>query len=94
VHYRCINNPRKLCPICPSTKEDTNVDKDANVDEDVNMDEDEDEDEDEDGDEEVETQPENQDPLTVRIKSRLIHLWINPLAKNPINELREMTLLY
>src|ERR1044072_3887803 len=53
VHYACIDNPCKLCPICPSTEEiDADVDDgDVNVDEDVNMDEDED------GDEKVETQP-------------------------------------
>ena len=43
MHYYCIDNPRKLYPICPSTKEiDANVDDNVNVDEDVNMDEDED----------------------------------------------------
>jgi hypothetical protein len=44
VHYACIDNPHKLCPICPSTEEiDVDVDDDVvNVDEDVNMDEDED----------------------------------------------------
>src|SRR2546421_12578067 len=42
VHYACIDNPRKLYPICPSTEEiDADVDDDdVNVDEDVNMDED------------------------------------------------------
>ena len=42
MHYACIDNPRKLCPICPLTEEiDADVDdSDVNVDEDVNMDED------------------------------------------------------
>ena len=57
MHYHCIDNSRKLCPICPPTEEDTDVGKNASVDEDVNMDEDEVEDAD---DEEVETQPEIQ----------------------------------
>ncbi|CAB4393246.1 unnamed protein product [Rhizophagus irregularis] len=68
VHYGCIDNPQKLCPICPSTEEDTNVDKDANVDEDVNMDEDEVEDGD--SDEEVETQPEIQSSSNSKGKER------------------------
>ena len=42
MHYHCIDNPRKLCPICPPTEEDTDVGKDASVDENVNMNEDED----------------------------------------------------
>jgi hypothetical protein len=56
VHYHCIDNPRKLCPICPSTEEiDADVKDDDVADEDVNMDEDGDG---EDGeDEEVETVP-------------------------------------
>ena len=58
VHYHCIDNPRKLCPICPSTEEG------ADVDEDVNMDEDED------GDEEVETQPEIQSSSNSKNKKR------------------------
>src|ERR1043166_9695861 len=33
IHYNCIDNPQKLCPICPSTDEDTDVDEDVNMDE-------------------------------------------------------------
>lgn len=45
MHYACIDNPRKLCPICPSTDEiDADMDDDdVNVDDDVNIDEDEEE---------------------------------------------------
>ena len=57
MHYHCIDNSRKLCPICSPTEEDTDVGKNASVDENVNMDEDEVEDAD---DEKVETQPEIQ----------------------------------
>jgi len=59
-------------------------DGDVNVDEDVNMDED--------GDEEVETQPEIQS--SSKGKKRAKTSAINPLAKNPRNGLRGMTLSY
>ncbi|RIA89103.1 hypothetical protein C1645_825347 [Glomus cerebriforme] len=61
-----INNTRKLCPICPSTKEiDTDVDDDdVNVDEDVNMNEDENR------DKEVETQPEIQNSSNSKNKKQ------------------------
>ncbi len=90
VHYHCINNPRKLCPICPPTEEDTDVGKDASVDEDVNMDEDEVEDADD--DEEVETQPEIQS--SSKGKNGLMKLRILLPAKNPRKRLRKMTLSY
>src|SRR5204863_3953501 len=68
VHYYCINNPCKLCPICPSTDANVNDDVNVNVDKDVNMDEDEDGDDD--GDEEVETQPEIQSSSNSKNKKR------------------------
>lgn len=54
VHYACIDNLCKLCPICPSTDEiDVDVDdNDVNVNDDVNMDKDGD------GEEEESSQPE------------------------------------
>ena len=83
MHYHCINNPRKLCPICPSTEEDTDVGKDASVDEDEVEDAD---------DEEVETQPEIQS--SSKGKNGLMKLRILLPAKNPRKRLRKMTLSY
>ena len=57
MHYHCIDNSRKLCPICSSTEEGADDNEDVNVDEDINLDKDVNMDEDDDGDEEVETQP-------------------------------------
>src|ERR1043166_6379862 len=73
VHYHCIDNPRKLCPICPSTEEGTDDDEDVNVDEDINLDKDVNMDEDDDGDdgdEEVETQPMIQSSSNSKSKKR------------------------
>ena len=32
VHYNCIDNPRKLCPICPSTDMEPEEEEEMSVD--------------------------------------------------------------
>ena len=92
MHYACIDNPRKLCPICPSTEEiDADVDDDdddVNVNEDVNMDEDGD------GEKEELSQPEIQSSSNGKNKKRVNTSADKVSGKKSNKRIKGMTLPY